>query len=438
MKRENSKPRPTTGTHFSDFLICPQRAWLQYYGNSKDQAKDPAFLLALQREGLNYERAIYNKYFPKATKIPLIRDSKKRHKLTIESMNRGDPIILQAYFADCDRVGVVDFLERVRNNQSSTSGYTYRVGEIKSSVSLSTAHVLQAAWYNELVFNFHGSSLQEARFFIKNEREKTINLNLIKDDYNKIKGDLLNLRAASKPPGPFLIKACSSCRWRGVCMPELIDRKHFSLLPHMRRNYEKQFKNQNIFRWNDLNKKNTAGLEKFGLTNFEVEVILNAINCLDNNWPPLRYPLRKDLLEDLLVVVPEVPDLKSQRQSGKGIIPAALWFEGQNNKPEKIGVNLKNNKMLADMTPFASYKRLAFYGSTDLGIFRQLAKQNEYELEEYVDIFEIVENILHIPAPGTELGVLLGFITGRNYTLLDAKQRVEAIRKVIKWVAKAI
>ena len=434
----NSTPRPTTGSHFSDLLICPQRAWLQYYGNSKDQVKDPAYLLALQREGLDYERFIYKKHFPNATKIPPIKDTKKRHKLTLGAMKKGEPIILQAFLTDGDRVGVADFLERIGSNQKSHSGYTYRVGEIKSSVSLSIAHVMQAAWYDELVKRFQGLSVQEARFFIKHEKEKTIDLNVIKDDYNKAKGDLSNLRMSTKPPGPFLIKACSSCRWRGVCMPELIASKHLSLLPHISRKDAEQLRKSGIYRWADLGFANVHLLATIGFDNFEIELIIKAIQCLNNGWPPLRYSLKEDLLDDLCVVVPEIPDLATQRKSGAGLIATALWFEGQNKKPEKISVTLRNNKMTADMTPIAKNKRIALYDSTDLGNFRRVASHNEYKLHEHVDMFEIVDNILHIPAPGTELNVLFGYITGKKNSLMNAEQRVGAIREVINWVAKSI
>ena len=438
MTLANSIPKPTTGSHFSDYLICPQRAWLQYYGNSKDQVKDPAYLLALQRKGLDYERFIYEKHFPNATKIPSIKDTKKRHKMTISAMKKGEPVILQAYLAEGDRVGVIDFLERIESNQKSNSDYTYRVGEIKSSVSLATAHVMQAAWYNDLVKRFQGLSVQEARFFIKSEKEKKIDLSVIKDDYNKVCNDLLNLRESTMPPGPFLIKACSSCRWRSVCMAELIANKHLSLVPHMSRQYSAQLNTHKIYSWDDLNCVNASILGVIGFNNFEIELIIKAVKCLNNDWPPPRYPLKKDLLDDLCVVVAEIPDLATQRKLGAGLIATALWFEGQNKKPVKISVKLRNNIMVADMTPIAKYKRIAFYGSTDLGIFRQVASHNQYKLQENVDIFEIVDNILHIPAPGTELDALFGYITATNNNLLDVKKRLEAIREVINWVAKSI
>ena len=144
-------PRPTAGHHFSDYLTCPLKAWLHYYGNPKDQVEDPAYLRALYYEGIEYERQIYAVHFSDAFKVPATKDREKRQAATINAMKGGVPVILQGYLFDHDTVGILDFLELVSTSPDSSTGHLYRVGEIKSSARLYTSPIMQACWYTDLL-----------------------------------------------------------------------------------------------------------------------------------------------------------------------------------------------------------------------------------------------------------------------------------------------
>ena len=62
-------PRPTSGQFFSSLQSCPQRAWADYHLPADLKAKPPTFLGALQQEGVEHERRIYQELFPTAVEI---------------------------------------------------------------------------------------------------------------------------------------------------------------------------------------------------------------------------------------------------------------------------------------------------------------------------------------------------------------------------------
>jgi hypothetical protein len=155
-------------------LTCPQRAWLHYYGNPKDQVKDPAYLRALQQDGIEHERAIYEQHFPNALRIPEKAQPEERHRQTLEATSSGVPVILQGYINTGEGVGVLDVLELVGSDQ--VHGNLYRVGEIKRSPALLTSHVMQASWYTELLERVTGQHVDEACFFLQNGERTIIDL----------------------------------------------------------------------------------------------------------------------------------------------------------------------------------------------------------------------------------------------------------------------
>ena len=157
------QPRPTSGQFFSSLQSCPQRAWADYHLPANLKAKPPAFLGALQQEGVEHERRIYRELFPDALEIPAHLPPAVRAKKTIEAMESGVPAILQAYFIGEGCVGVADVLEWCAVAPSSPVGHLYQVGEVKRSSALAMAHVLQAAWYTELLAEIQKALFDEAK-----------------------------------------------------------------------------------------------------------------------------------------------------------------------------------------------------------------------------------------------------------------------------------
>jgi CRISPR/Cas system-associated exonuclease Cas4 (RecB family) len=433
-----SSPRPTAGHHFSDLLICPQRAWLHYYGNPKDQVLDPAYLRALQQEGVEHEQAIYNHFFPDAIRIPEKRNKEERQRLTVEAMRAGTPAILQGYINTGDGVGVLDILEKVEPNPNSSTGYTYRVGEIKSSAVLSTAHVMQAAWYTELLERTQGQQISEACFFLRSGERSLIDLGELASEYEIAKAELKQIRESQANPGPHLIKMCTSCHWRSLCMPELIASDHLSLVPNIARRAADMLRENGVATWKDLKSTPDGLLEAIGLGNYEIELIRTALECLENGAPPLRQPLRPDAFQNLQVVTLEFPQLAEQRRAGMKPVPSAIHFETIYGQVGHVDVHTAAGVSSAELTPLLGNKKLAFYGGTDLGAFMQIARQSGIKRIRSLDIFTVAEAFVHSPVPGLELEALYSYITSVPVSRLSGPERVTAVREVISWVARSV
>ncbi len=431
-------PKPTAGHHFSDYLTCPLRAWLHYYGNPKDQVDDPAYLKALFHEGLNYEREIYAEYYPDAFKVPAIKDKAKREEITIDAMRDGIPIILQGYLYGEDNVGVLDFLELICETQKSSTGFLYRVGEIKSSARLYTSQILQAYWYTELLLKVQNCKINEVNFITKGQGQQIIQLDNFDNEFFLIKQALFALRESHSPPEPYLVQNCKSCHWRGICMKELIESKHISLIPGISKTRAKILKTLGVHNWKDLSKVPNKLLKETGFLPYEIKQIQHSIKCLENNKPPLHYPLKNDVFNRSCVTVLEFPHLAAQREAGLLPTPTKIYYETDRNKIAVINIIKDGEKLTADLSPLTNGQKLVFYGSTDSGAFFRLGRENGYKFRNYFDLFDLVDKFVHVPTPGIELDVLLGYITNAHYDNLTSEERVRAIREVIHWISRSI
>lgn len=433
-----AQPRATSGHHFSDLFSCPQRAWLHYYGNQREQAPDPAYLKALFREGLEYERSVYEEFFPDAYSVPQKKNKIVRQELTIKAMERGEPYILQGYLFDQKRIGVLDILECLGEDSSSKTGHIYRVGEIKRSAKLYTAHVLQAAWYAEMLSDIQGCHPDKVRFFLKGGGIHTIDLQDYADEYESAKVELETLRASKVCPGAFLSKECPSCHWRSVCMPNLIESEHLSLVPWISREKAEVLSQHDVTTWIALRNISDSTLAQIGFSNFEIAQIRLALHCLEHGSPPLRYPLNKKVFSNNKVVVMEFTDILKQRKSGLKPKPEKIHFEGYHGSFESINLPENDKVLEVELSRILDGKTLLFYGSTDIHAFQTVCKHTGGKLRNFIDIFDLVEDYVHSPVPGIELGVLANHICSGFSDNLIGIDRVKAVRTIVDWIKTSL
>jgi len=221
-------------------------------------------------------------------------------------------------------------------------------------------------------------------------------------------------------------------------MKELIENKDISLVPGISVTRANVLDTYGIHSWEDLGNTSSDLLMELGFLPYEIEQIEHSIDCLINNSPPLHYPLKPNIFDNTCVTVLEFPNLAAQRQAGLRPIPTKIYYESVNNQIDVIDVTETGEQLTADLTPLTNGKKLTFYGSTDSGAFLRLGRENRYQFRNHVDIFNIIENIVHVPAPGIELDALYGYITNKQYDELKGKERVRAIRDVINWISRSV
>jgi hypothetical protein len=428
------RPRPTSGQFFSSLQSCPQRAWADYHLPADLKAKPPAFLGALQQEGVEHERRIYQEFFPGAAEIPAHLPPAVRAQKTIEAMKSGAPAILQAYFTGEGRVGVADVLEWRTASPSSPVGHLYQVGEVKRSSTLAMAHVLQAAWYTELLAEIQKQPWPEAFFILGDGSRHVVRLEETASIYAAQKAALELLRSTDNRPGPHLCRACASCTWRGVCMPELSASEHVSLVPAIGRPAAARLRLEaGIDSWRQVATMTDAELRTFGFPDEKVPSIRAAIEQLQSQGAVTQSQLDRNKLRRMSAMTAEYTKT-SAAAAQEHVPPAALWVASPGSDATRI---LVSADWTADLSPIATQPLLAVYGATEMAVTQRILRAANARGQEVIDLLAVVENYVHAPFAGLELEHVAGFVSPPAGPLTQAASRLAAMRSLIDWMAAA-
>lgn len=427
-------PRPTSGQFFSSLQSCPQRAWADYHLPVDLKAKPPAFLGALQQEGEEYERRIYQECFPDGVEIPATLPPAIRAQKTIQAMMSGAPAILQAYFIGQDRVGVADVLEWRTASPSSPVGHLYQVGEVKRSSTLAMAHVLQAAWYTELLGEIQEQPWPEVFFILGDGSRHVVRLEETAAIYAAQKAALEILRTTEARPGPHLCRVCASCTWRGVCIPELSESEHVSLVPAIGRTAAARLRLEaGITSWRQAATMTDAELRTFGIPDEKLPSIRAAIEQLQVQGAVTQVQLNRNKLRRMSVITAEYakPPAAAAHEHAP---PAALWVASPGSDATRIAVSAD---WTADLSPIATQPLLTVYGATEMAVAHRILRAANARGQEVIDLLEVVENYVHAPFAGLELEHVAGFVSPPARPLTQAASRLAAMRSLIDWMAAA-
>lgn len=432
---------PTVGHHFSDILICKQKAWLHYHGNPREKLRPPVNLRVLQVEGQRLETEVYASRYEGAFKIPGIGTKPHiRSVKTKEAMQRGEPIILQGYVETPHGNGTIDVMELVGPDSQSCVGYAYRVGEIKRSQNLMTSHIMQVSWYTELLEQAYGQTVTEG-FFLLGAHNNQSHVETLEDyasDYQILKTSLFELRDTPTAPGPHLIPACASCDWRGVCMPTLVHSDHLSLLAVFTPVQVASLKSFGCTKWQDIQSISDQTFSEIGLTPFEIELVRNNFENVSNGLAALRNQFRKDLFDGAVAVSFDFQNLSPSRMDKTDLLPISVyWYQGSKLRTAKIQYDA-NGIGRTGIKELLANKMLAFYGGTDIGAFAKILKnQPDIEYPELFDVFNFIEQNTHIPILGLELRSLIQHIMTKETTQTGPK-RAWAITQVLHWLSASL
>ena len=427
-----STPGATAGHHFSSLQICPHKAWSDYFLPSSLKADPPGFLLAMQREGIAHEEAICQSLFPGAVRIPERISSDDRQRRTVDAMRAGSPAILQAYLAAEGRVGIADVLELVGPSSESATGFLYRVGEFKRAQNLMVAHVLQAAWYTDLLGEIQGQTPTEAFFILGDGSRIAVPFAESSSIFSAQKSQLNALRDPAARPGPHLCKACLSCPWRSVCIPELIATEHVSLLPGISRAMAERLRSTSgVTRWPVLATASDEQLLDYGIPSRDWPLIRAAALRLRSGQAVTRQPLNHLTLRALSAMSIEFGSGASGT-AGAPPPPQAAWLENHGAGPMRIEIA---PDWTADLSPVAGRTPIVVYGATELAITHRLLRTAGGQSPHVVDLLALIENFVHAPLQGLELAQVTEYTTPALTCPADGPGRVMAMRAVIDWLA---
>jgi hypothetical protein len=431
MASQGESIRSTVGHHFSSLLMCSQRAWLDYHGDSKQRAKSPNYLGKLQQEGLEHERKVCETRYPDAIRIPESGSDSERAALTIQAMRSGAPAILQAYLIQDGAKGIADILELVGPASSSPTGHLYRVGELKLATALSTSHVMQAAWYHELLQAIQGKGVDDAFFILGDMQRKNVSMSGVHDTFERCKQQLIQLRQDSNGPGPHLCRWCKSCPWRDVCVPALASQSDVSLLPGISRRLALNLKRAGIETWQQVVRLEDKRLEQLGFDMRDLAHLRTSSERLVAGEAVLRYEIRSEEIKNLVAVSMEFAD--RYRVVDGHPVPRAIWVESSDG-PQSIEL-ADNRNWISQVGSLMSSPGAALYGATETVAFLKLLRQNAGPSIKCLDVLDLVETVVHAPIRGLELSNVLHVAEPNAAVPSNSRDRLLGLRSVINWLA---
>lgn len=411
--------------------MCSQRAWLDYHGDPKQKAKPPLYLSKLQQEGLEHERTVCETHYPNAVRISESGSDAERASMTIQAMRSGSPAILQAYFMQDGARGITDILEHVSPSPSSPTGHLYRIGELKLATALSTSHVMQVAWYHELLQAIQGTGVDDAFFVLGDMQRKEVSLSGVHDTFERCKKQLVQLQQDNSGPGPHLCRWCKSCPWRDVCVPTLASKSDVSLLPGVTRRLAQNLKMAGIQTWQQVIEMENSRLEQLGFDWRELAHIRASSQRLAAGEAVLRYSIRSDDLKNRIAV--SIEFAHGYRGADGHPMPRAIWIESPNGP---LSVPLGSDRSwISQIGSVVASRGAALYGATETVAFLKLLRQNDGLTVKCLDVLDLVESIVHGPIRGLELSNVLNVAEPGAPEPNNSRDRVLGLRSVINWLA---
>lgn len=376
-----------TGSLFFSYRICRLRAWYDLHADRSRAATEPARLQQLLRSGAEHERNVYDTLYPGATTLSG-RPSDENFQETLDLMKAGTSVILQGVLK-CNRMtGVPDVLEHVGKEDG---GHRYRVGDIKYSETVRSSHVLQLAFYNDLLTRL-GYAVGEEAFIVDRYLRRTeVKLTLYADLYKKTLSelqDLLVTPSAERPP-IRLTGHCRDCKWRKICMPEVDRDKHISLLPMLSENEIIQYSKTGIHRIEDLPRS-------------VKEEYANEIRVIASGSFLLHDRFTKNVFTDGIPATVNV--------SADDPYEVTEIIVCQNGSPESLSINERD---VTQWLHTLNVTRFFLYGRDYDSARRFWDKQNiDIPL---VDIFSIVNRFVHAPLVSLELESVASFAVQHSF-----------------------
>ncbi len=222
-----------TATHFYTFTSCPRWAYLDLHGDRRCRVGPSEFLQKLLADGHLYEHAVLDRLG--AQRIDFdgkdVRDAVAR---TEAAMAAGSTRIAGGVLAAFGRRGVVkrlgiaDLLERVPG-RSRFGAYQYEVVEIKTARRVKAPYRVQLAFYSDLLSGLQGEEPSRAHLILGDGRRDTVLLAAVRARYEAQLARLLEIHDGYEPP-IYISSLCTTCPWRGECVPQAEAEGHVSLV----------------------------------------------------------------------------------------------------------------------------------------------------------------------------------------------------------------
>lgn len=237
---------PITASKLYNVVQCPQRVALDAFGDPAKRDEENAFVRLLWERGTFYERETIGKLEEPFLDLSHA-DGEEKERLTLEAMERGEPLIYSGRISADDLLGVPDLLRR------ETGGYV--PGDIKSGAGEEGGgddgdgkpklhYAVQLALYIDVlerlklsagrrafVWDIHGDEVPYDFTTPQGPR----NPDTLWDEYQFALTEARDILARNIVPLSAYSSTCKLCHWYNFCIAQLTAADDLTLIPFLGR-----------------------------------------------------------------------------------------------------------------------------------------------------------------------------------------------------------
>jgi len=234
-------------------LKDPFWIWCEYHA-PKDEAVDEtaSYDELRMQQGIEYEEAWVKASFPDAVKIEP-GFGFEALKNTFRAMLQGAPAIYQPQLWDLRRdvYGKADLLLRDDSAKSDLGAFHYRVVEIKRSKSLQEYHVLQAAFYTQIIGLLQGHEPRTFTVVLK-DSSSIASFDGKEAELDGLRSEWRAIRSGEKIPGTGRPPNATSSPWRLYGNKRATEQKDLVLLAGVTKRERNKLRDAGIQRVDQL------------------------------------------------------------------------------------------------------------------------------------------------------------------------------------------
>ncbi|MCU0230561.1 MAG: TM0106 family RecB-like putative nuclease [Acidobacteria bacterium] len=230
-------PARIRATDLYDLAVCPHRIALDRRLPRSARTPPGPAAERLLAHGLALEAEVAARLgYPQPEYPPGdFAEGARRTRALLES---GVPGLYQAVLADGRHLAIPDLLRRV-DGPSALGPFHYEPGDVKAGLSPRADQVLQIAYGGRLLAAVQGRAPERGFLVLGDRREEHFALGELQHVLASAVAQVEAIvdQAATGAGGtfPFFGAGCSGCRWRGECVPDLLERGDLSLVDGMTR-----------------------------------------------------------------------------------------------------------------------------------------------------------------------------------------------------------
>lgn len=239
-----NEPTPITAAMLYDYVKCPHRVAMDLYAPTAQRDPVSPFTQLLWEKGALYEQALIE-----SLELPFVnlldRERGENARLTLEAMQRGEPLIYAGRIEGGDLLGIPDLLRR--------EGDGYLPGDIKSGSGeegpddarkLKKHYGVQLALYVDILERLGLSAGRRGFIWDVHGEEVAYDLTAPKgpksaaslwDDYREALEAARQIVSNRGNTSPAYGSVCKECHWYSTCLDAMQADRDLTLIPELGR-----------------------------------------------------------------------------------------------------------------------------------------------------------------------------------------------------------